>query len=440
MAEIMNHMDAAQETTLLHTVRSEEVQEIMGRMPSWVMRWGISLMAFIFAGLFIGSYFFKYPDIIAARIAISSANPPVKIIARSNLPISKLFTTNDQQVQPGQILCLLTNTANYNQVETVAALCKRIDTTINLRDLSVNENLPGQVNLGELQSNYVSLFQALQEYRFFLSHNSYGTKINHLSEQSGYQSKLSQELQKKDNHLKEQLSIQRQRFVVDSSLVLDQVMSKVEFENAKKDLLSQQMNTEGNYSTILQSRLQEKEIQKNIAETSIELQTQENVLQQKIRDAAKQFNGSYAQWEQAYVLKTPVAGKVTFFKFWKENQNVQTGEAVMVVTPIIQDYIARGEIGTNGAGKVKTGQKVLIKLSAYPYEEFGSLNGVLHSRSAVALDSTFAIEITLDNRLHTNAGQTIADQPQLEGIAEIVTENKSILQRLFENVYGKRRR
>jgi Multidrug resistance efflux pump len=444
MPETIEHKlietDLTEETTLLHTSNSEDVQEIMGRMPSWIIRWGITLMAIVFAIVIIGSYFFNYPDIIAARITISSINPPVKLISRNSLPIGKIFVGNGEDVAAGQVLCILSNTANYDQIEEIASLCKQVDTIVNLRTFSNNINLPTQVNLGELQSNYISLFQALQEYKFFLSHNSYGTKINHLAEQSGYQSRLSQELQKKDIRLKEQLNIQQQRFSTDSVLVADMVMSKLEYENARKDLLSQQMNTDGNYSTILQSKLQEKEIQKNISETSIELQTQENELQQKIRDAAKLFNGTYAQWEQNYVMRTPVAGKVAFFKFWKENQFVQAGDAVMVVTPSVQEYVARGEIGVVGAGKVKPGQKVIIRLLAYPYEEFGSLDGTLTSRSTVALDSTFAIEISLGNRLKTNAAQVIPDQPQLEGIAEIMTENKSVLQRLFENLYGKRRR
>ncbi|WP_448635433.1 HlyD family secretion protein [Pedobacter panaciterrae] len=444
MSEIIEHKPTETEltaaTALLHNTRSEEVQEIMGRMPSWIIRWGITAMFVVCILVITGSYFFKYPDIIPARVTISSANPPVKLIARNNLPIAKIFVGNDETVQSGQILCILSNTADYEQVGIVASWCKLIDTTIELRALAINKELPPFVGLGELQSAYISLFQAWQEYKFFLNHNSYGTKINHLSDQGNYQSLLSLELQKKDTRLKEQLNIQKNRFETDSALVANQVMSRIEYENAKKDLLNQQMNTESNYSTILQSKLQEKEIQKNISETSIELQVQENTLQQKIREAGKQLIGTFTQWEQNYIIRTPVQGKVTFFKFWKENQFVQAGEAVMVVTPEVQEYVARGEIAVSGAGKVKPGQKVLIKLMAYPYEEFGSLNGSLQSRSSLSLDSTFAVEIKLENRLRTNAGQTIPDQPQLEAIAEIMTENKSLLQRLFENLYGKRRR
>jgi hypothetical protein len=66
--------------------------------------------------------------------------------------------------------------------------------------------------------------------------------------------------------------------------------------------------------------------------------------------------------------------------------------------------------------------------------------GKVISRSAVAMDSTFLLEIELEKGLTTNAGKVIPAQPQLDGIGEILTEDKSVLQRLFEKVYGKWRR
>lgn len=112
----------------------------------------------------------------------------------------------------------------------------------------------------------------------------------------------------------------------------------------------------------------------------------------------------------------------------------------MMVTPPTQNYVARGEIGVDRSGKIEAGQKVLIKLVAYPFEEYGMLRGTVISRSTVAMDSTFLIEIKMEEGLNTNAGKTIPAQPQLYATGEIMTEDKSVLQRLFEKVYGKWRR
>ena len=421
-------------------IRSEEVQEIMGRMPSWIVRRGITLVGIIILGLFIGAYFFKYPDVITSRVIISSGNPPVKLVAKVSQPIQRILVQNNQQVQKDEVLCVLNNAANYEDVISLIPMVQQIDTTLDLAEVIRQSELPSGLRLGELQANYAELFQAVQDYRFFIKHNVYGATVSNLREQVAYNDLLNRELSVKDRMLKEQLELQHRRFAADSSLVSNKVISRQEYEASRKSMLDQQMNTEGNKSNIIQNSLQQTQYRKSITEVIQQQRSEENTLQQRLKDAASRFLGQYAQWEQNYILRSPTAGKVTFFRFWKENQFVQAGEGVMVVTPPTQEYVARGEIGIDRSGKIEAGQQVLIKLTAYPFEEYGMLRGRVASRSAVAMDSIFQVEITLDQGLKTNAGKMIPAQPQLYATGEIMTEDKSVLQRLFEKVYGKWRR
>ena len=63
------------------SLHSEEIQEIMGRIPGWVVRWGISVIFSLFAVLLLISFFFKYPETIASSIVITTSNPPSDLIA-----------------------------------------------------------------------------------------------------------------------------------------------------------------------------------------------------------------------------------------------------------------------------------------------------------------------------------------------------------------------
>ena len=58
-------------------LRSEEVQELMGQMPPWLMQWGITIIGIWLVFILVGCYFFKYPDTLQAKIVINSAEPPV---------------------------------------------------------------------------------------------------------------------------------------------------------------------------------------------------------------------------------------------------------------------------------------------------------------------------------------------------------------------------
>lgn len=94
-------------------------------------------------------------------------------------------------------------------------------------------------------------------------------------------------------------------------------------------------------------------------------------------------------------------------------------------------YVVKGSMPASGAWKVKTGQKVLIRLTAYPYEEYGLLPGTVMFAEANVADTNFQVSINLDHLLHTTTGKEIPAQPRLDGTAEIMTEDKSVLQRMF---------
>ncbi|MEI6274784.1 MAG: hypothetical protein WCP08_02290 [Prolixibacteraceae bacterium] len=51
-------------------LHSKEVQDIMGRMPSWLIRNGMVMVVLLLIVLIAGTWFFKYPDIISAPVVV----------------------------------------------------------------------------------------------------------------------------------------------------------------------------------------------------------------------------------------------------------------------------------------------------------------------------------------------------------------------------------
>lgn len=72
-------------------LRSEEVQEVMGRVPPWILRWGIAVLLGILLILLCVSFFYRYPDVIAAEVTITTVDPPVSIIARATGKLDKIY-------------------------------------------------------------------------------------------------------------------------------------------------------------------------------------------------------------------------------------------------------------------------------------------------------------------------------------------------------------
>ena len=79
-------------------LRSEEVQDILGRVPSWIVRWGTIVILVIVGILLAGGWLFRYPDIKSAGIEVTTEHPPYTLMARSTGKIEKLFVTDTQGV------------------------------------------------------------------------------------------------------------------------------------------------------------------------------------------------------------------------------------------------------------------------------------------------------------------------------------------------------
>ena len=87
-----------------------------------------------------------------------------------------------------------------------------------------------------------------------------------------------------------------------------------------------------------------------------------------------------------------------------------------------------------GAGKVKIGQRVNIKLIDYPFREYGMVRGVVEAKSLVAEDEKYAVMIALPRGLKTNYGKDLVFNKKMNGLADIVTEDVSLFLRIVNPV------
>ncbi|TVQ20301.1 MAG: HlyD family secretion protein, partial [Bacteroidetes bacterium] len=114
----------------------------------------------------------------------------------------------------------------------------------------------------------------------------------------------------------------------------------------------------------------------------------------------------------------------------------------LVFSVIPDDYgqfIARGSIPLHGSGKVKTGNRVNIRLSNYPYQEFGVLQGEIIHVAAIPSGEHFPVQIRLYNQLQTSYYTDLGHHVMLEGIAQIITEDISLFNRMINPLRSLRR-
>lgn len=153
MSEDINGLN---EQKILYETRSEEVQEILGKMPSWIIRYGVALIGIILFLLIYCSYLVRYPDVVFTQVEILSDNPPVSILSKKGGIIKKVIIAEQNTfVTAGTVLVELASSLDFEEVIKVKSLLRDL---IN-KKISVSELPSGKFNLGVYQVEYNELLK-----------------------------------------------------------------------------------------------------------------------------------------------------------------------------------------------------------------------------------------------------------------------------------------
>lgn len=418
-------------------IRSEEVQEIMGTPPKWIVRWGIVIIFLVLMVLLAGSFFYKYPDLIIARVTIISENPPISVVARSDGKLDKIFVSDKQKVNANTLLGIIENPASYKDVYELIDFLDSIRPVFSQPDLFEQVQFSHDFNLGQNHSLYSSLVSQLRDYQTFVMYNPYDQRIKSLEKEVTDYQNYYEKARDQINSLNQDYILANNQFLRDSSLYVKGTTSAVDFEKSKAAMLKQKYIYQEAMTDLASTQIVMNQRRQQIQEQKVSKSENENKLLAALKEKYDNLVNQLIAWEQAFVLKTPIAGQVTFTNFWSVNQFVSSGNVVFTVVPDNeQEIIGKATVPLTGAGKVEVGQNVNIKLDNYPYMEFGLLEGKIKNISMVPVTSEkggyYTAEIELKNKLVTNYKKELPFNQEMQGNAEIITKDRRLIERLVE--------
>ena len=91
--------------------------------------------------------------------------------------------------------------------------------------------------------------------------------------------------------------------------------------------------------------------------------------------AASTLSSTVEEWKSKYILLSPINGRVVFTTSLEENQTLTPNQEIFYIATNNTKYFGEMYVPQENLGKLKTGQIVLIKFSAYPFQEYGSIKG-----------------------------------------------------------------
>ncbi|MDD4672616.1 MAG: HlyD family efflux transporter periplasmic adaptor subunit, partial [Bacteroidales bacterium] len=392
------------------------------------VRWGITLIFTIIGIVFIGSIFFRYPDTIIAPVVITAENPPSVVVPRANGKPAALFVSDEQWVTRGDTLGVIENSSNYKHIFKLKNELSKFALTDSFPKPFTLNNLI----LGEIQSQYNQFNRALTNLSTFNQQQLHKHKIDAFERELKQYEQYTLRLKKQRFLSAEDVELTYKQFKRDSALYTAGVIAAIEFERSQGMLLAKRQALESAELSIANTGITAERLKQTIVDQKFEYESQHKGLREEVSSSYSQLISALSIWEKNYLLIASSTGKLSFMSLWSDVQEVKAGDPLFAITPSnIGEVQARLIIPFEGAGKVKSGQRVNIKLNGYSYMEFGMVEGIVHSVSSGYNEQGYPALALLPNGVTTSYGVAISFDRELLGTAEITTEDLSLLHRLF---------
>ena len=410
-------------------LRSEEVQDILTKIPHWIIRWGSLVVLIIVFILFMVSWMVKYPDIITSEITITTQIPPEKLVAKTSGKIQAILIDDKAIVNENTPLAVIENAANYKDV----FLLKAITDTISLSNSKFPFEKLQAMQLGEIENSFAmfqkeyiasELNKQLQPYK--VESNAQNFEAKQLRERLQLF-----EGQKEINQSELQLlKTDVERY---EKLFKKGVISAQEIEKQRLIYLQAEKNYKSLLSSISQLKSSINELNRNSKTTVINESTTSINLERSVMQSFYQLKKAIKDWELNYVFRSSVKGTVSFLQIWSENQTINAGENMFAIIPSTEKgYIGKVKAKAQNSGKLQIGQKVNIRLANYPDREFGVIEGRLKTISLTPdEEGNLLLDIELPRGLQTSYKKQINFQQEMTGTADIITEDLRLLERLL---------
>jgi len=411
-------------------LRSDEVQEILSRPPHALVRYGISIICGVIVILFIGSFFFKYPDIVQGDVVITTENPPVWLVAKSTGKIKELLCSDKQMVQQGDVLAVIDNSASTKDVLAMSQLLSAVlisDTGFYIPKILLTQTY----ELGAMQANFSAFAKAAMNYDNFLSLNLIDQEKSALHKHIGDRKSYALNLQKQLELKKRELMISKSAYNRDELLFKQKVISASDMETAEQTYLNKQQELQQLETSKSLENVESSQLKESVNKLSLQNQQSKNQLFSELKSAHRELVAVIENWQQSNLLKAPQSGIVTFNTFWKRNQFVNTGEKVFaIVSGHPGQLIGKIKVPASGSGKIQIGQMVNIKVANYPYLEYGVLQGKTKKISLVSNNNFYSVEVNFPKGLCSTINKELKFTGELNGLAEVITENRSLMERI----------
>ncbi len=164
------------------------------------------------------------------------------------------------------------------------------------------------------------------------------------------------------------------------------------------------------------------------------LETQITTLQADIAQSKSQIDSLEFQLNQR-VLEAPIEGTVFRLPIQGEGEVVQPGDMIAEIAPKGTSLLLRAQMGTTDSGSLAQGMAVKMKFDAYPFQDYGIVEGELVKISPTTEEietpegkaAAYNLEIQLHQTCIPTPSECIALRPGDTATAEVIVRQRRVI-------------
>lgn len=447
------------------------VNEIIGQPPGWILRSGMTVLFIVVAIGISMTFVIRYPDKIQAAGVITTVDPFKPIISQSSGIVDTVFVRNQQLVIADAPLFYIENTADRKDVDDCMQQVDKLEQTLQTilppysikssdifkvqEDLAVtHETRPNilrnwkvHFTLGPLQTSFASLTRQVRELDQYLLRQDHILKLEAINREIAEIQQLNKVLEQERELSGEEVRLSGKDVERNQQLYDHGVISEREMERSQAGHLGLQKSYLLKGNNMAQNRIRIAGLRQQVTDILTHRREQILLYQSRISEIILNLRNKYRLWYRQYYMEAPARGRVQISSDLTPGYTISAGNSIGYVIPesVIQtnDQIrsnpkyAKVYVPATGIGKIRIGHRAIIRLEAYPYKEYGTIDTQVEEIYPIAEVvengiSIYEVHLFLDTALKTDYGYPIHYTPDMPVQVAIIAQDRSLFSRIFD--------
>lgn len=409
---------------------STAVDEILNHPPGWLLQWGMTLFFSVLVLILAVTWFVRYPDLVSGSLRVLPNQLPKSVVTKTEGRLEKLFVKDNQRVNKGEILAFMESTASHTDVLKLENVVNELIRKEQNIESIYTIDIPLYFTLGDLQKSYQAFQEAYTRSKSALKSGTFskkkGTISGEISSLKNLRSSTYEQLSLQEKDLQMALEeAETQQRLADKGYV-----SSLDAKNAMRNYLNKQQALEQAKASLENNTMSQSQKKHELLEMDKTIEEHNINLFQSIYSLKSDIEA----WKQRYMAIASTSGTVHFTSTLQENQQLKSGEEIMLISPSSKEYQGEMWVGQYNFGKVKLGQEVIVKFDSYPFQEYGTVEGKISYIGDIPKDSTTLVRVNFPKGLATNSNKNLPFKFGMRANAEIITEDMRLIERFFYDI------